>query len=277
MWVEVSGGELYIEQAGTGSPLLLLHGWTLNHRMFEPQITKLSEHFNVITYDRRGFGQSRAVPNLALEMDDMDRILTALSLGPIHLFGASQGARIAVRYAVTRMHRIRSLLLQGAIVDGLAVTETEAERIPLEEYAQLACAGQMNKMRKRWLAHPLLAVAPEHASARRLLNNMVSEYSGADLLDFSAKSFQFTEIVINKLAELHCPLLLLTGANELPSRREYARKLLEIIPDGREEVFEQSGHLCNMTEACLFNERVINFCSKVDAGELPSRTEAFKY
>lgn len=268
MWIEVSGGELYIKQAGSGAPLLLLHGWTLNHLMFQPQLADLSQHFHVITYDRRGFGRSRAAPDLILELDDIDKIATALALGPMHLLGVSQGARLSVRYAVTRPHQIRSLLLQGAAVDGLTVAESETEHIPLEEYAQLARSGQMDEMRKRWLAHPLLEIDSKYTSAKSSLNNMINQYSGVDLLNFSAKSFQFAENISDKLAVLPFPLLLLTGANDLPSRREYAQKLLELVPDSREIIFKNSGHLCNMTEPRLYNKHVIDFCKKVDAGRL---------
>ena len=70
----------------------------------------------MITYDRRGFGRSEAQPDLRLELDDIDHILDALGFESTHLLGMSQGGRIAIRYAVTRSERLRSMILQGAVI-----------------------------------------------------------------------------------------------------------------------------------------------------------------
>ena len=264
MWIKVNGGKLYLRQAGEGSPLLLMHGWALDLRMFEPQIPRLSECFHVISYDRRGFGQSSAAPDLHLELDDVDRIADALSLDTIHLLGMSQGARLALRYAVTRPQRLRSLILQGAVVDGLVVDEPENERIPFAEYAELIRTGKTDIMRQRWLRHPLMNLDPRHETVRRLLDEILDSYKGADMMNFSADRFAFSLDVLGKLAEFAAPTLLLTGANEISRLRAHAQKLLEIIPDSREIVFEHSGHLSNLTEPDLYNEQVIRFCAGVD-------------
>ncbi len=253
-----------MEQEGKGSPLLLMHGWTLDHTMFRPQIPRLGDCFRVIAYDRRGFGQSQAAPDLGLELDDIEKIAGALSLDTLHLLGMSQGARIALRYAVTKPQRIRSLVLHGAAVDGLTVNEPESERIPFAEYAELARAGKMDVVRERWLEHPIMKLDPRHEGAKHLLDEILNRYTGADLLGYSPESFAFPQDVIGRLSKFHAPTLVLTGAHEVMSRRTYARKLLEIIPDSREFIFEHSGHLSNLTEQDLYNEQVIRFCTGVD-------------
>ena len=268
MWVKVNGGKLYLRQAGEGTPLLLMHGWTLDRRMFEPQIPRLSEYFHVISYDRRGFGQSLAAPDLNLELEDLDRIADTLSLDTIHLLGMSQGARLALRYAATRLQRLRSLILQGAVVDGLVVDEPENERIPFAEYAELIRAGKTDIMRRRWLRHPLMNLDPRHETVRRLLDEILDSYKGADMMNFSADSFAFSQDVLGKLAEFAAPTLILTGANETGRLRAHAQKLLEIIPNSREIIFEHSGHLTNLTEPELYNDHVIRFCNGVDGSVL---------
>ena len=256
---------MFLQHEGEGAPLLLMHGWTLDRRMFEPQVSRLSKFFRVITYDRRGFGRSQAPPGLRLELDDLDRIADALSLGPMHLLGMSQGARLALRYAVTRPQRLRSLLLQGAVADGLSVVEYENEQVPLAEYAELVRNGRLDELRRRWLEHPLMSLRPGNEAARRLVNEILGDYTGADLLDFSPDSYAFSQDVPGQLALLQTPTLLLTGAGETRRLRAYAQKLLEIIPDCREVVFDHSGHLSNLTEPDLYNGEVIRFCGAVDA------------
>ena len=245
--------------------MLLMHGWTLNHRMFEPQVPRLSERFHVISFDRRGFGRSDMTPDLGMELDDLDRIADALSLDTLHLLGMSQGGRLALRYAVTRPQRLRSLVLQGAVVDGLDTDEPGHERIPFQEYASLVRAGKIDAMRQRWLRHPVMALAPGHERERRLIDEILDDYSGADLTGFTLATLTSTLDVIGKLAAFHAPTLIITGAAETVRLKAHAKKLLEVIPDCREVIFRHSGHLSNLTEPGLYNEQVIRFCTSVDA------------
>lgn len=268
MWVIVDGGRLFVEQSGKGTPLVLVHGWPLDRRVFGPQLRHLSQHFNVVTFDRRGFGRSEAPADLSQELDDMDRILESLSLGRVHLLGMSQGGRIALRYAVTRPVRLRSLILQGAVVDGFEIADADLERIPIEDFAQLARTGRIDELQQRWMDHPIMAIGARYPSARKLLHEIISTYTGADLVDFSASHYAFPLSVADELPRLTAPTLLLTGAHETTARRTHAQRLLKLVPDSREIIFEQSGHMCNLTEPELYNRCVEEFCKEVDGNAL---------
>jgi len=272
MWINVDGGRLQLHTSGSGAPrestrkstILLLHGWPLDHRVFEPQIRYLKQFFRVIAFDRRGFGRSEAPPDLHRELDDIDRILEAVGLETVHLLGMSQGARIALRFAVTRPERIRSLILQAPVIDGIVLDQSEAERIPMEEFAALARAGRLDEVRRRWLEHPMMALGPEHAWLRRQVEEILAGYQGKDLLEYSPAAHTFTHDVLARLSRLDRACLILTGAHETTTRREHARRLLESIPGAREVVFRHSGHLSNLVEAEAYNRQVAAFCASVD-------------
>jgi pimeloyl-ACP methyl ester carboxylesterase len=274
MWVDVDGGRLRLQTSGSGSTILLLHGWPLDHRIFEPQVRCLEQSFRVIAFDRRGFGRSEAPPDLRRELDDIDRILDAASLPTVHLLGMSQGARIALRFAVTRPERIRSLILQAPAIDGIALDESEAERIPMEEFAALARAGRLDEVRKRWLGHPMMALGPGHASLGRRAEEIVAAYQGKDLLEYSPASHSFPHDMLARLSRLDRPCLILTGAYETATRREHARRLLESMPRAREVVFRHSGHLSNLSEAKKYNREVAAFCASVDGCAGATGTDA---
>jgi pimeloyl-ACP methyl ester carboxylesterase len=268
MWVDVDGGRLHVETAGRGFTILLLHGWSLDHRIFEPQIRYLERFFRVVAFDRRGFGRSEAPPDLSRELDDVDRIVEALGLGAVHLLGMSQGARIALRFAVTRPQRIRSLIVQAPAIDGIALDEPESERIPMEEFAMLARAGRMDEVRERWLAHPMMALGAGNVRLRRRVEEIVAGYEGKDLIVYSAAPQAFPHDVLDALSRFEQPCLILTGAHETATRREHARRLLESIPHCREIVFRHSGHLSNITEEKAYNRQVAAFCANVDGNAL---------
>src|SRR5260221_7523726 len=87
--------ELYYEDHGLGSPVVLIHGWPLNGASWEKQTAALlAAGHRVITYDRRGFGRS-SKPSAGYDYDtfaaDLDAILTRLDLTDVSLVGFSMG------------------------------------------------------------------------------------------------------------------------------------------------------------------------------------------
>jgi pimeloyl-ACP methyl ester carboxylesterase len=261
LWVPVPGGRLYVEVAGDGPPLLMIHGWPLDHRIFDAQVAGLKQDLTLIRYDRRGFGKSDAPPDLVREVDDIDTVLDALGQQSAHLLGMSQGGRIALRYAATRPDRVRSLVLQGAAVDGLPSATISAERIPVDEYAELAQAGNLAEVRQRWLRHPMMHLDQAHASEGLLVRKILDGYHGRDLLAIDADTFSSPIDVLAALPALRFPVLVITGARESDVRKRHAAELLKRVPDCREIVLADAGHLCNMTAAAEYNDAVREFCA----------------
>jgi non-heme chloroperoxidase len=97
--------ELYYEDHGSGPAVVLLSGWPLDSRSWEPQIHPLLAAGNrVIAYDRRGFGQSSR-PTEGYNFDtlaaDLDKLLTELDLSDVTLIGFSLGTGELARYIGT--------------------------------------------------------------------------------------------------------------------------------------------------------------------------------
>jgi pimeloyl-ACP methyl ester carboxylesterase len=264
MWIDVEQGRLYVEVAGSGPPLLAVHGWSLDHRVFEPQVRALSSSLRVIVYDRRGFGKSVAPPGLRDEVDDINRILDTLGLPSAHLLGMSQGGRIALRYAVAHGHRLRSLILQSGVIDGLHVDEPDDERIPIAEYARLAQSGRVDEVRRRWRGHRMMQLDAGFESEAQLLHRILADYSGADLIDSDTDRNHFSYDVLAALDTLDVPALLLTGARETAARKRHADEIHARVAGSEVVELEHSGHLANLTEPARYNKAIFEFCKRVE-------------
>src|SRR5687767_15765751 len=87
--------DLYYEDQGSGAPVVLIHGWPLNGRSWEKQVTALVEAgYQAITYDRRGFGRStpsQSGHDYDTIAADLDTLLTRLDLAGVTLVGFSAG------------------------------------------------------------------------------------------------------------------------------------------------------------------------------------------
>ena len=112
--------EIYYEDHGSGTPVVLIHGWPLSGRSWENQVPALIEAgHRVITYDRRGFGWS-SQPWDGYDYDtfaaDLDALLTHLDLRDVTLIGFSMGGGEVVRYIATYgVDRIAKAVLAGAV------------------------------------------------------------------------------------------------------------------------------------------------------------------
>jgi non-heme chloroperoxidase len=97
--------DLYYEDHGTGKPVILIHGWPLSGRSWEKQVpVLLAAGFRVITYDRRGFGDS-SKPTSGYDYDtfaeDLHKLVTKLDLCDATLVGFSMGGGEVARYLGT--------------------------------------------------------------------------------------------------------------------------------------------------------------------------------
>ena len=112
--------ELHYEDVGTGSPVVLIHGWPLSGRSWESQVPALVEAGRrVVTYDRRGFGDS-SQPWGGYDYDtfaaDLDVLLQHLDLREVALVGFSMGGGEVVRYiARYGTDRVAKAVLAAAV------------------------------------------------------------------------------------------------------------------------------------------------------------------
>jgi len=126
------GTELYFTDWGSGSPVVLIHGWPFNGDMWEKQATFLAENgLRVITYDRRGFGRSEQTwggYDYNTLAEDLNDLLVELDLTEATLVGFSMGGGEAVRYlSQFGQERVSKAVLISAVTPFLLKTENNPE------------------------------------------------------------------------------------------------------------------------------------------------------
>ena len=108
--------ELYFEKYGHGAPLILLHGNGDSHAFFAGQIPTLAKRFTVYAVDTRGHGQSPMGSKpftLTQFADDLLGFMNGHGIERAHIVGASDGANIAMLFALRCQQRICSLVLNS--------------------------------------------------------------------------------------------------------------------------------------------------------------------
>ena len=261
MHVPVAGGALFCRVEGQGNPLLLLHGWPLDHRVWQPQVAHLADHYKVIALDRRGFGRSTGPADQGDAVTDVDAVLDACGADKAVLIGMSRGGRIALRYAHDRPERVRGLILLGTAVDGFNPPPDAAEDIPLEHYAALARAGELEALRDAWRTHPLMALHGVGEDVTRLIDTVLADYKGQDLVSVSAPLNPPPNVAAH-LDRIRVPVLIVVGEFETAARKTIAAHLAEGLPNAVEMVIAKGGHLLNLERPDAFNAAVDAFLER---------------
>ena len=139
--------ELYYEDQGSGQPVVLIHGYPLNGHSWERQTRELLDAgYRVVTYDRRGFGQSTKVGS-GYDYDtfaaDLNTLLETLDLRDVVLVGFSMGtgelARYVARYGADRVAKLAFL---ASLEPFLVARDDNPEGVPAEVFDGIAATAK---------------------------------------------------------------------------------------------------------------------------------------
>jgi 3-oxoadipate enol-lactonase len=279
-FLPVTGALLRYRDEGRGQPVLLIHGWTLDLDMWEPQVTELGGCFRILRFDRRGFGLSSGRASLAADMQDALSLCDTLQLERVACIGMSQGARVALHLCRSARERISCVVLDGpprllsedvprgladevsnAATDGAEDESTDAaEDLPLAEYRRLIAIGHIESFRGRWASHPLMQLQTASPQARALLERMIARYSGKDLLDeLPAPDDPWDRAVISSL---DTPALIVTGEHDLPTRIRAADSLTAALPAAERASIPAARHIPNLDNPHSYNATVRAFLER---------------
>lgn len=266
------GLRLHVALSGAGPPLVLLHGFTGSTETWAPLRAPLGAAHFTIAVDLPGHGRSTAPREpsrygLDRLSDDLARLLDALAVDRVALLGYSMGGRAAMRVALHHPDRVAALVLESAS-PGIADPERRAERVAAD--AELADSIERDGMRafvERWerlplwesqrsmsdAARALLRAQREGNQPRGLANSLRGAGAGTDVS------------VLDRLAALHAPTLLLAGALDAPYVA-LARLMEHSLPHPRVAIVPDAGHAVHLERPEAYVAAVMAFL-----GNVPSR------
>ncbi|MGR6543937.1 alpha/beta fold hydrolase [Paenibacillus tundrae] len=261
--------ELYYEDHGTGKPIILIHGWPLSGRSWEKQVPALIEAgYRVITYDRRGFGQS-SQPWDGYDYDtfasDLHKLILHLDLRDATLVGFSMGGGEVARYVGTYgTERVSKAVFAGAVPPYLYITEDN----PQGGLDDATIAEFQNGVKADRLAFLDGFTSNFFAAGDR--TDLVSEPFRIYNLDIAAAAspkgtldciaaFALTDFR-QDLEKFNIPTLVIHGDSDAIVPLEVSgQRTHESIPSSRLVVVEGGPHGFNATHAEQFNAALIEF------------------
>jgi 3-oxoadipate enol-lactonase len=252
----VNGTRLYYEMAGSGDPLVLIHGHTLDTRMWDDQFEPFARHYRVIRYDMRGYGKS-ALPTAEsyAPADDLMALLRHLGLRSAHILGQSRGGAVAIDFALTCPEATATLIAVDAVLRGF---QWKGFGKSLSEIHSAGRTSGVEAARQRWLDDALFAASLENLRVAPRLKQMVGDYSGwARINDEPLRPLEPPSI--QQIHRINIPTLVIVGERDVPDFLAIADTLHQRIPNASKVVMAGVGHMSNMEDPELFNKIVRGF------------------
>ncbi len=265
----VDGISIYYEEHGSGTPLLLVMGFTANATAWEPVLPALSSRYRVIAFDNRGAGRSDA-PEAAYTMaelaDDALGLLTQLGIERAHVYGVSMGGMIAQHIALRAPQRVLSAVLGCTSPGGEhAISAPEpvieallgAATLPIEQafdrtlpilYSDAFAAAHRDELYQRALKNASLRASEAGVKGQ------AAAIQGHDTFD--------------RLPEIAMPALVLHGDADQLVPAANGRLLAERIPDARLMLYPGARHAYHVEFAEQSAADVLAFLDAVTTASL---------
>jgi 3-oxoadipate enol-lactonase len=260
-FASVDGAQIYYETIGSGPPVVFVHGFTLDTRMWDEQVGAFSERHQVIRYDVRGFGRSSAVGSASYSsVDDLKGLVDYLGLPPAAMIGLSMGGGIVTSFAVKYPAATRALVAVDSSLWGYQFSKEFDARF--EAITRAARVIDVAAAKALWLADTFFAPANESPAVKEKLRQIVDDYSGWHWLNHDPERGMNPQ-TIERLSEIGVPTLVVLGKRDLPDFHQVARTLIEKIPGACQVTLAGAGHMANMEAPREFNRVVLEFLAKV--------------
>jgi len=264
-YLPVAGGNLYLEVTGAGSPVVLIHGFGLDRRMWDDEAERLALRYLVVRYDLRGFGKSSLPTGPSSHESDLRAVLAHLGIGSAHLVGLSLGGAIAIDFALLHPEHVRSLVVVDSFITGYSwKNDGDIMRAPW----RIGRLQGIEAARASCLASPLFAPALTMPRTARRLREMVADYSGWHWVNDDPHQPPDAP-AITRLQDVRAETLILIGELDLADFHDIAKRLEREVPRARRLVLPGVGHMSNLEAPDAFADTLATFLDGIGQSTSP--------
>jgi 3-oxoadipate enol-lactonase len=243
---------------GDADPLLLLHAFPLNGKMFEPQMEALSGGRRVIAPDFPGFGRSPrtpAQPDVGYYADCVRGLLDRLEIPRVVLGGVSMGGYVAFECMRSFPERVSGLVLANTRPDADTEEARETRKEMALRVAREGIGVLVEIQMERLLSHQTRA---ENGSLVEKVRAIILENT-PDGAVAALGAMRERPDSTETLGQIDVPTLVVGGGEDTISSPEVMGEMASRIPDARHVTLPNVGHLSNLEDPAGFNRALAEF------------------
>jgi pimeloyl-ACP methyl ester carboxylesterase len=246
----------YLERAGTGTPVVLLHGLPGTAEDWN-EVTPLLAGHRTIAIDRPGFGYSSGgYVKFARQIEIIDALLHRLHVSHPILVGHSYGGTMALAFAERYPSELRALVLVDAAAGGTHVASFDRAQAHAVKFLQLPVIRQISNATfgqlldtvsvdmtdgKAFHPQPVAAAHRHRVLAINMQSGNLKAYAGEEL-----EANGVFDRIDTRLGSIHLPAVVIQGEQDKLVEPKYGRKIAAALPDSRLEMVH-GGHMAPYT------------------------------
>jgi len=256
-YLNVNDGKLYFETYGQGDEtILFIHDGLVHSEVWENQFLTFADNFQVVRYDRRGYGRSPKPEKTYSNVEDLYQVFTSLKIDKAVLIGMSAGGGLAIDFTLKYPDKVSRLIVVGAVVSGFSFSDhfySRGGRLNASDYAN------PDKLLKYFVKEDPYEIAPQNKEVKENLWKLMQQYP--QNIDFSKNrlAVQPEGPAIEILNEIQVPALIVVGEFDIPDVFVHAGAIESGIPFAQKVIIRNAGHLVPLEQPEVFNEQVLNF------------------
>ena len=249
------------DDAGSGTPLVLVHGFPMDRALWAPQRRALARRARVIVPDLRGFGASGGTPPVTMDghADDLAALLDALKIEQVVMGGMSMGGYVAFAFWRRHRARVRALVLADTRA-GADSEEGKAKRREMIASAKSAGAGAVaDAMMPGIIGKTTRAKRPEIVREMRAM----LERQPVPGLVAALQAMMDRPDSAPTLATIDVPTLIVAGEEDVLTPPKESEAMHAAIRGSRLEIIPRAGHAANFERPSAFNHVAAEFLETV--------------
>ena len=256
----INGIEIAYELRGAGTPIVMIHGAQGDQSMFTGMAAAFAKDYRVLTFDQRGSGLSEKpdMPySIAMLADDTAALMDHLKIASAHIVGVSMGGMIAQEFALRHPNKVRSLVLGCTTPGGPKSIRLGGDALTSAYSTQPMTAEERGKalaeaaFSKGYLAkHPEVIISMIEARRSRPIDSAAFPHRMKAAMEHDT---------FDRLAQIRCPTLVITGKDDALISWENSRLLTEHIKGADEVILEPAGHCFWLEQPEASREAIAGF------------------
>lgn len=242
--IRVNNSQLYYQSVGDGQETVLFsHGYLMDNRMFDGQISALKNTFRCISYDHRGHGKSEVTKDgyeLDNLVDDAIALIEELNLAPVHFVGMSTGGFIGMRIALRRPELLKSLVLMDTSAQAEPASDLKQYDVLMWIVKYIGWWPVINKAMSLLFYRDFLD-DPAREDEVKKWKDIITGHNKAGVIAFGKGIFA-RDCILNQLTNIELPTAVIVGEKDVSTKPECSHKMVEAIAGSKLYSIPKAGH-----------------------------------
>ena len=250
--------ETAYERHGSGPPLALVHGLGLNRAMWQWQLPALVPHFDVLTYDLLGHGDSghpAGVADLTMFSEQLLRLMDRCGIERAAVAGFSLGGMIVRRFALDHPDRLSAIAILHSAHDR-SPGEREAILKRVRQVEEAGPSSTAEAALDRWFTAGFRA---ENPAMMALIREWIMRNDAAIYPAIYRVLAEGDAEIARDIEQISVPTLVMTGEDDFGNSAEMATKMAARIADARKVILPGLRHMALAESPRTFNEPLVAF------------------